>query len=71
MSDLEKMRYFLGIEVLQTEEEIFIFHNKYAKEVLERFGMERSKSIHNQWFLETSCPRKEVEKLWIQQSTSK
>lgn len=47
MSDLGKMRYFLGIEVLQTEEGIFICQNKYAKEVLERFGMERSKPVHN------------------------
>ncbi|MCH89963.1 putative copia-type polyprotein [Trifolium medium] len=40
MSDLGKMKYFLGVEVCQTDEGIFIHQMKYASEILTRFGME-------------------------------
>lgn len=47
MSDLGKMKYFLGIEVLQLSDGIFIDHKKYAMNVLKRFGMEGSNAILN------------------------
>ena len=47
MSDLGRMRYFLGIEVLQRDDGIYICQRKYAMEVLKRFGMEESNSVHN------------------------
>lgn len=47
MTDLGKMRYFLGAEVFQNAEGIFISQSKYAKEVLERFGMDMSKPVQN------------------------
>jgi hypothetical protein len=40
MTDLGKMKYFLGIEVTQCEQGIFIQQHKYGLEVLKRFGME-------------------------------
>lgn len=39
MTDLGKMRYFLGIEVIQEDHGIYISQRKYAMEVLDRFGM--------------------------------
>ena len=39
MSDLGKMRFFLGIEVLQKSDGIYICQKKYALEILRRFGM--------------------------------
>lgn len=45
MTDLGKMKYFLGIEVTQTTTSVFICQQKYAKEILERFGMENSKAV--------------------------
>lgn len=47
MTDLGKMRYFLGVEVFKNAERIFISQSKYAKEVLERFGMYMSKLVQN------------------------
>ncbi|GAA0153908.1 transmembrane signal receptor [Lithospermum erythrorhizon] len=40
MTDLGLMNYFLGIEVIQNEEGIFICQRKYAEELLKRFGMQ-------------------------------
>jgi hypothetical protein len=39
MTDLGKMMYFLGIEVTQNEQGIFIAQQKYGSEILKRFGM--------------------------------
>ena len=47
MIDLGKMKYFLGVEVLQNPEGIYISQRKYAKEVLDRFRMVKSNSVKN------------------------
>ena len=47
MTDLGKMRYFLDLEVLQRSDGVFISQKKYALEVLQRFGMDKSNSVHN------------------------
>ncbi|CAA7062104.1 unnamed protein product [Microthlaspi erraticum] len=47
MTDLGKMRYFLGIEVLQTTRGIHISQGKYALEVLKRFNMEDCNAVYN------------------------
>ncbi|CAL9002860.1 unnamed protein product [Prunus brigantina] len=47
MTDLGRMRYFLGIEVLQKTDGIFITQRRYAQEILERFNMDQCNSVHN------------------------
>ena len=47
MSDLEKMRYFLRVEVIQNSNGIFVYQRKYVREILARFGMDRSNSVQN------------------------
>lgn len=47
MTDLGNMRYFLGIEVLQTETGIHVSQAKYTLEVLKRFGMEDCNGVKN------------------------
>ena len=47
MTDLGKIRYFLGFEVLQKTDGIYISKKKYALDVLKGFGMEESNSIHS------------------------
>lgn len=47
MSDLGKMMYFLGIEVQQLENGIFISQKKYARDILKRFQMEECNAVLN------------------------
>ena len=46
MYDPEKMRFFLGIEVLQRIDGIFINQRKYELEILKRFEMDQRKPVH-------------------------
>jgi len=55
MTDLGLMTYFLGIEVKQSQNEVFICQKKYAKEILKKFQMEECKA--------TSTPMNQKEKL--------
>ncbi|GAU34012.1 hypothetical protein TSUD_212730 [Trifolium subterraneum] len=45
MTDLGKMKYFLGVEVSQSPQGIFIHQHKYASEILQRFGMEECNKV--------------------------
>jgi hypothetical protein len=44
---LIRIRYFLEIEFVLDNEGIFICQHKYAKEILERFGMENCNLVCN------------------------
>ena len=39
MKELGLMRYFLGLELWQSSDEIFLNQGKYAIEILKRFNM--------------------------------
>ncbi|KAL0540756.1 hypothetical protein IC582_020770 [Cucumis melo] len=45
MTDIGLMSYYLGIEVKQSEEEIFISQERYTREILEKFNMMNSKPV--------------------------
>ncbi|TXG52756.1 hypothetical protein EZV62_021925 [Acer yangbiense] len=47
MTDLGKMRYFLGIEEVQSVVGIFIGQKKYTEEILERFRMSNCNPVQN------------------------
>lgn len=47
MNDLGKMRFFLGIEVVQFDKGIFIHQRKYALEILQKFNMENCNAVKN------------------------
>ncbi|KAF3667798.1 putative ribonuclease H protein-like, partial [Capsicum annuum] len=55
MTDLGLMSYFLGMEIKQGQNEVFIYQKKYAKEILKKFHMEDCK--------EMSTPMNQKEKL--------
>ena len=44
MSDLGKMHYFLGFEVVQSDDGIFVSQKKYVREILNRFKMKNCTS---------------------------
>ena len=46
MTDLGEMNYFLGMEIKQVQNEIFICQKKYLKEILKRFRMGECKSVN-------------------------
>jgi hypothetical protein len=45
MKDLGLMHYFLGLEVWQRQDEIFLAQGKYTVDVLKRFGMLECKAM--------------------------
>lgn len=45
MNGLEKMSYFLGIEIMQSAQGFFLCQMKYLNEVLVKFGMKNYKAI--------------------------
>ena len=45
MSMMGELTFFLGLQIKQTNEGIFINQAKYTKELLKKFGMESSKEI--------------------------
>nr|GEZ22100.1 retrovirus-related Pol polyprotein from transposon TNT 1-94 [Tanacetum cinerariifolium] len=47
MSDLGRMRHFLGVEAIQSVDGILISQRRYAQEVLTRFGMKNSNAVKN------------------------
>ncbi|XP_069146145.1 uncharacterized mitochondrial protein AtMg00810-like [Solanum lycopersicum] len=44
MTDLGKMHYFLGFEVVQSDDGIFVSQKKYVREILNRFKMKNCNS---------------------------
>ena len=47
MMNLGRMRYFLGLELLQRSDGIFVFQKKYAQEMLEMFNMAGCNAVFN------------------------
>lgn len=47
MTDLGRMRYFLGIEVIQRKAGLFICQRRYAQAILARFNMADCNSVRN------------------------
>ena len=44
MSHMDELNYFIGLQIKQMNDGIFIFQCKYAKELLKRSGMRNSDS---------------------------
>ena len=45
MIDIGLMSYYLGIEVMQSEEDIFISQERYRRKIVEKFNMINSKLV--------------------------
>ena len=46
MTDIGLMSYYLGIQVIQSEHDIFISQEAYAKEIMKKFKMDGSKPVN-------------------------
>lgn len=60
-TDLGRMRHFLGIEVIQYEDGVFICQRGYAQEVLARFNMGSNNPVRNPIILRTNLSKDEDE----------
>ena len=63
MTDLSLMTFFLEMEIVQDEYEVFICQKKYAKEILKKFKLKEYK--------EMSTPMNQKEKLCKEDGTYK
>ena len=64
MKDLGMMHYFLGLEVWQRTDEIFLSQGKYTVEILKKFGMLNYKPMATQMVMN-------LKKLFVSSSDSK
>ena len=46
MSRMGELKYFLGLQIKQQKDGILIHQEKYAKDLLKRFDMDKAKSIN-------------------------
>ena len=46
MSLMGELKFFLGLQIIQASEEIFINQSKYIKELLKKYQMENLKPIN-------------------------
>jgi len=46
MSMMGELNYFLGLQIKQRSDEIFISQVKYTKELIKKFGLEGSKTCN-------------------------
>jgi hypothetical protein len=53
MSHCGRLNYFLGLQVVQKSDGLFISQSKYAKDLVKKFGMETSSAVQNP--MGTSC----------------
>ncbi|KAL4025508.1 hypothetical protein IC575_013909 [Cucumis melo] len=65
MTDIGLMSYYLGIEVKQSEEGIFISQERYTREILEKLNMMNSKSVATPIETGTNCPNMNNEMMLI------
>ena len=45
MSMIGELKYFLGLQIKQQKDRVLIYQEKYDKDLLKRFDMDRAKSI--------------------------
>ena len=57
MIDLGVMKYFLGLEVNETDKCIFICQHKYATDILQRFRMDKCKQAETPIALSTKLTK--------------
>ena len=49
MSMIGELSYFLGLQIKQLKDGIFVSQGKYIKDMLKKFGIDDSKALVHQW----------------------
>lgn len=62
MSDLRKLTYYLGIEVLQGDDGIILKQDRYARKILEEAGMSSCNLTHTQLEMNANLSKSPDEK---------
>ncbi|KAL1326107.1 hypothetical protein AAHE18_13G205400 [Arachis hypogaea] len=62
MSMIGELNFFLGLQIKQTENGIYIHQEKYAKELVKKFGMENTKPIETPMHPNSKLEKRETEK---------
>jgi len=69
MKHVGLMHYFLGMEVWQGDEELFVSQGKYVIEILKKFHMERNKTMEtplvSNWRKEDATSGEVVEAIYL------
>ena len=65
MSMMGELKYFLGLQIKQNEEGIFINQAKYVRDLLKRFGIDDSKTKNKPMSTTTKLDKDEKAKKWI------
>ncbi|XP_019090948.1 PREDICTED: uncharacterized protein LOC109128623 [Camelina sativa] len=55
MTDLGRLKYYLGYEITYTGEGVFLSQRKYAQQQLKKFGMKNCKSVATPLLPQTKC----------------
>jgi hypothetical protein len=71
MKDLEMMHYFLGLELWQRQDEIFLNQGKYAVEILNRFEMLDCKAMATPIVSNLKFLQIRLQRLWMLLYTSR
>ncbi|GJY22725.1 putative ribonuclease H-like domain-containing protein [Tanacetum coccineum] len=57
MSSMGELTFFLGLQVTQKDDGIFISQDKYVDEILKKFGFSTMKTASTPWRLQSHCSR--------------
>ena len=57
MSLMRELTYFLGLQVKQSKDGIFVHQSKYLREMLKKFGMQNAKAIGTQMSTSTKLDK--------------
>ncbi|GJV68172.1 putative ribonuclease H-like domain-containing protein [Tanacetum coccineum] len=71
MSSMGELTFFLGLQVKQKKDGIYISQDKYVEEILKKFGFTEVKTASTQWKLKSLRSRMKMVKKWIYQVNPK
>nr|GEV43183.1 reverse transcriptase domain-containing protein [Tanacetum cinerariifolium] len=65
MSSMGELTLFLGLQVTQKKDGVFISQDKYVAEILKKFRLQKSRLQAHQWKLKSLCSRMKMVKKWM------